>query len=262
MKKLLLLFLLAISSLHAQTVANAVNPLAGQITATAANCQTAGACVWQKLPVDAATVGVTIAGSFTATLAIEVSSDGGSTFATISSFTTTQTALPITVSGMTDLRVRASAYTSGTAYVTLNAGKGTQGSVLNLPGFSDPCTNPNIIATSAAINISTATTTALVAPVAAQRVYVCGFAFTISQVITTANTLTFITGSGATCGTSTVTNSGPFGAGGVTAAIPLAIAYGGGNQAVFSSASGAGVCATTAIGATGSFAGMITFIQQ
>lgn len=112
-----------------------------------------------------------------------------------------------------------------------------------------------------AISITTATTTALVAPVAGQSVYVCGFTFTISQVVTTPNTLRFIQGTGATCGTGTVNVSGLYGDGGVTAAAPIVVIYSPVGAGIRTTA-GNGLCVTTAIGATASFQGILSYIQQ
>lgn len=127
---------------------------------------------------------------------------------------------------------------------------------------ADPCLNSAVAKTSVAINITSATTTQLVAPSGSLAVFVCGFSFTVSEVITTANTLQFIAGTGATCGGSTVTKSGLYGAGGITAAAPIFIQSSGGNGSIFSAAASSGVCVVTAIGASGSFQGILTFVQQ
>jgi len=58
---------------------------------------------------------------------------------------------------------------------------------------------------SAAINISTATTTQLIAGVAGQNIYVCSIIFSATGTTPTAQ---FTSGTGGTCGTSTVTLSG------------------------------------------------------
>jgi hypothetical protein len=165
-------------------------------------------------------------------------------------------------------RVRCSAFGSGAANINITITQTAidpslvvAATITNIAGASDPCQDVSAIKSSAPINIATAVTTQLIAPVAAKVVYVCGFSFTISQVITTANTLQFITGTGATCAVSTVTNSGLYGAGGITAAAPIYIASGNG-ATVFATASASGVCAVTAIGATGTFQGLIWFVQQ
>lgn len=135
------------------------------------------------------------------------------------------------------------------------------GSQLTAAVAIDPCQSSAVVKTSVAINITSATTTQLVAPSGSTAVYVCGFDFTISEVVTTANTLQFTTGTGATCGGATVTKSGLYGAGGVTAGDPIHIQSGGAGT-VFQAAASSGVCVVTAIGATGSFQGILTFIQQ
>lgn len=125
----------------------------------------------------------------------------------------------------------------------------------------DPCQNTNAIKSSVAINIVTAATTQLVPLSAGLQIYVCEFAFTISQVVTTPNTLKFVRGTGASCGTGQVDLTGLYGDGGVTANLPLAIQSGGGNT-VFTVPASNALCATTAIGATASFQGVLTYVQQ
>lgn len=123
----------------------------------------------------------------------------------------------------------------------------------------DPCQNSAVAKSSAIINITSAATTALVPVSGATTVYVCGFSMSISQVITTANTLVFEQGTGAACATSPIALTGLFGAGGITAAQPIVVTAGG--STVFKTAASNGLCALTAIGATGSFQGVLTFVQ-
>lgn len=125
----------------------------------------------------------------------------------------------------------------------------------------DPCMSSDVAKVSAIINISTAATTSLVSPSASTVVYVCAFTMTISQVVTTANTIKFVRGTGATCGTGTADLTGAFGAGGVTAAPPLTVATGTGHT-LFKTAAADGLCATTTIGGSASFVGVLTYVQQ
>lgn len=127
--------------------------------------------------------------------------------------------------------------------------------------YVDPCQSPNIAKSSVAISIATATTTSLVGVSGSTTVYVCGFVFTASQVITTANTLVFEYGTGATC-TSPTALTGTLGAGGITAGEPILVHAGNAGQTIFKSAASAGICALTAIGASGSFQGVLTYVQQ
>ena len=132
---------------------------------------------------------------------------------------------------------------------------------LNTPAAAiDPCMSLAVAKSSAIINIVTAATTALVIPNGAQTVYVCGFMLTISQVITTANTLQFVQGTGSSCATGQTALTGLFGAGGITAASPIVVASG--TVTVFKTAASGGLCAVTVIGATGSFQGLLTYVQQ
>lgn len=125
----------------------------------------------------------------------------------------------------------------------------------------DPCQTPNATKQSVILGITTATTTQLIPLVANQSIYVCAFSLTISQVLTTPNTFKLVYGTGASCGTGQVNLTGLYGDGGVTAGIPLFIASDGGYSS-FVIPTGNALCATTAIGATGSFQGVLTYIQQ
>ncbi len=146
--------------------------------------------------------------------------------------------------------------TSGVLQTVVNSGTitVTQSSV-------DPCLSSGIAKSSVPISITTATTTALVAPSGVLTVFVCSFSMTISQVVTTANTIKFVRGTGATCGTGTADLTGAFGTGGVTAAAPLAVTSGsGGTQ--FKGNANDGICATTTIGGSAAFVGVLTYVQQ
>lgn len=125
----------------------------------------------------------------------------------------------------------------------------------------DPCQSSSVVKTSVPINITSATTTSLVAVSGTTTVYVCGFTVTVSEVITTANTIAFEYGTGATC-TGPVLLTGTFGSGGVTAGAPVPITYGGAGQTIFKGIASNGLCALTAIGASGSFQGVLTYVQQ
>jgi hypothetical protein len=125
----------------------------------------------------------------------------------------------------------------------------------------DPCSYAQ--KSSVKIAITTATTTAMVAVSGSTTVYVCGFDFTISNVVTTANTLKFESGTGTACATPVADLTGIYNAGGVTAAAPTHVQSAGtGGGTVFNGGASNGVCAVTAIGATAAFEGVLTFVQQ
>ena len=123
---------------------------------------------------------------------------------------------------------------------------------------SDPCTSA--AKSSVPINITTATTTSLVAVSGSTTVYVCGVSMTVSEVITTPNTILFEYGTGAAC-SGPVALTGKYGDGGVTAGIPIVVNASNGGT-VFKSAASNGICALTAIGTTASFQGVMTYVQQ
>lgn len=128
----------------------------------------------------------------------------------------------------------------------------------------DPCstiTGSSVPKSSVAIAVTTAATTSLIAPVTGAAIYVCGFSVTISEVVTTANTMKFVYGTGATCGTGTADLTGAYGTGGVTAGIPIVLAAGG-SQTLFSTPVSQRLCVTTTIGGSAAFSGVLTYVQQ
>lgn len=132
---------------------------------------------------------------------------------------------------------------------------------VTIAGVGDPCLSSEIPKSSVVINITTAATTALVVPSGSTVVYICDFTFSVSQVATTANTLKFIQGTGAACVTGPTDLTGLFGAGGITAGIPILVSATS-SGSVFKTAASGGLCAVTAIGASASFQGVLTFVQQ
>lgn len=132
----------------------------------------------------------------------------------------------------------------------------------NIPNyFPDPCLSFGTTKSSVAINISAAGTNQLVALSAGKQIYVCGFTLTISQVVTTANTIQFEYSAVANCASGVTAATGLFGAGGVTAAPPITIASSN-DGSDFTVPAGNALCALTAIGGSGSFQGVLNYVQQ
>lgn len=138
MKKLFLLIALLVLtvSASAQTVGTPSNPFGGDIRASSAACATAASCVWQKLPSTATTLTATITGTFVATLQFEQSSDGITFVAASPASTSTTGVTTFTVTSFTDFRVRASAYVSGMASVSLQASGNQLSVTVNSAGSS------------------------------------------------------------------------------------------------------------------------------
>lgn len=147
-------------------------------------------------------------------------------------------------------------------YVNLKSDASGNLNIVTGAAAIDPCQSSGVAKSSAKFDITSATTTALVAVSGTTSIYVCGFTFTISQVITTANTFVFEQGTGVACAGAPIALTGLFGAGGITAGAPLVIAAGTGSGTIFKTAASNGLCALTAIGATGDFHGVLTYVQQ
>lgn len=152
MRKLLSLILLLVPSLLlAQSSGGPTFQWGGNITVANASC-VLGSCVRIDLPKTAASLSVTITGTWSATLQLENSADNGTTW--ISSSSTTGNGITtLAVSSLTNFRVRASALVSGNAGVYFNASTATLSSssapsqVSSLPAI--PCT----VATAAPVQL-------------------------------------------------------------------------------------------------------------
>lgn len=131
--------------------------------------------------------------------------------------------------------------------------------VSNWPTIADPCQSMSVAKSSVPIAISSATTAQLVAPSGSTVVYVCGYQVSMSATLA-ANTIKFTTGTGATCGGSSVDETGVMSSGVLTTgATTLNTGW---DATVFSSASGSGVCAVTTVGTGPSINGIMSFVQQ
>jgi hypothetical protein len=132
----------------------------------------------------------------------------------------------------------------------------------NPTGFGgDPCQIASNPKTSVPINITTATTTQLVALSGTTTIYACGVTMTIAPSGTSADTATFEYGTGASCGTGTTVLTGAFGAGDLTTATgvtPITFADPG---TTFKTAAGNALCLLSA-GTTVNIQGVLTYVQQ
>src|SRR6266567_957159 len=122
---------------HAQFVGG-VAPVNGSINASGASCTSLSMdstnsgpsnCVSMPLPSQAATASMVVSGTFTATVAFELTADRGHTWVSVSSVTVAGTTT-FGVNGYNGVRARASAYTSGQASVTINIGVGVGGTTV------------------------------------------------------------------------------------------------------------------------------------
>lgn len=127
----------------------------------------------------------------------------------------------------------------------------------------DPCLATGVLKSSAPIAITTATTKAIVAAVAGQVIYVCGFSMSISEVVTTANIIKFEYGTKVStdCDTGATALSGGYGTGGITAGDPIVINQGG-NGTIMSTPASNALCVVTTIGASGAFEGLLSYVQM
>jgi len=122
----------------------------------------------------------------------------------------------------------------------------------------DPCQGATAPKSSVAINISSATTTQLVALVAGHKIYVCGYDFTISG--TTSPTALLEFGTGAACAVGTTALSGAWLGANTTTNLAVHVLAGGG-YSVTSVPSGQALCMVSG-GTAPSIQGILTFIQQ
>jgi len=122
MKKVLILTFLCLVAALSALGQTTQNPLAVNISAASTDCSVANSCAWQLVNMSAGQTVVTLAGTFSGTFIVEQTNNGTTwtTAATLSSAGTTT----YNQNGFTAIRVRCSAYTSGTAAVTVSTGTG------------------------------------------------------------------------------------------------------------------------------------------
>ena len=143
------------------------------------------------------------------------------------------------------------------SHVGAQSGVGGGGIVAIQPIVPDPCETSSTAKLTVFANITTATTTALVAPSGSTRVFVCEALAQLNS--TTASTILLEQGTGVACAggpaplTATYTNSTI-----VSEVLPL----GAGNGTFLTTGAGNGVCAVTTVGTSPTIPVTITFVQQ
>lgn len=170
----------------------------------------------------------------------------------------------------TRFRVRVTAYGSGSVNVwialteaAIDPSLVVAASPPVVPGSTDSCQDLSQQKTSAFANITTATTTALVAPSGTTNIYVCSYEIT-SFSATTPNTVILENGTGAACATSPTALSPTMTQSAATVAPPAQpiIWRRQGPGTVFQTGTSQGLCALTTVGTTPNIAIWITYIQQ
>lgn len=117
--------LMAVSALVLPAQRTASNPLGGNLTVQdAGTCSTIGSFLWQVLPSNAATTTVNLSGTFSGTVTVRESNNGGGSWTTAGTQTTVGTS-SYSTSGFTDICADVTTYTSGTISVTISTGLNT-----------------------------------------------------------------------------------------------------------------------------------------
>lgn len=236
----------------------------------AAGACTTGGCVESEITT-AGSVTVQVTGTYTASggLSAQATTDGstwvtlcssacpttfirsttGATSATIASGV--QDIFQVPATGFKRLRITALGAVTGTATITIQPTElvpsGTEMSGVRSGSSMVSLTQPN---TTAAINVSTATTTQLVALSSGQVIHVAS----LSVIAGGTGNITFVYGTGASCGTGTTS---------LTGAYPLianaGLSVGGGLGAVLVVPAGNALCVTTS--AAVQMSGHVTYTQ-
>ena len=164
-------------------------------------------------------------------------------------------------------RVRLSAISTGSLNVGITLTQAAidpslvvAASITNIAGASDPCSDVSAIKSSVPINISSATTTQLVALSGTTTIYVCGFNATAGAGTNPSFQLEY--GTGGTCATGPTALTGAMATGvTVSTTAPGPIFYAGPDATVLKTPAGQGLCAVTG-GTTPNFQGYLTYVQQ
>jgi hypothetical protein len=130
----------------------------GTISASTTNCTVSFSCVWENvLPSNAATTTINISGTFSETLLVEESNNGGQTWVTAATLSAVGTTTYST-NGFTDIRVRCSAFVSGAAVVTISTGLNT--GLQGPPGPGGGSSSASVPSTAYTFSVSGSTITA------------------------------------------------------------------------------------------------------
>ena len=282
-KRLALLFVVLCSPLLAQNTGFLVGSMQIQASSCAPNAPiTGGSCVTlQVRPGQDSTVGVVLQGTWSATVQFETSSDGGYQWVAA-----TATPLPIAAPvasttangtwivpavGVTHVRTRVSAYTSGvvTASFSPSVGPTSYASSIagtvnvlqgNVVGTTDPCASSGTLKKHAFANITTATTTSLVAVSGSTTVYLCSVNYNMVATVA-ADTIYLEQGTGASCAGSPTAITATVSSGILTnGAVNYASATVPGT--FVATAASNGLCAVTTVGTGPTIAVDVAYVQQ
>lgn len=262
-KKLLFAVVLLAGSCLAQ-LQGSPQPITGNLTSASASCL-ASNCLTIMVPADASTATLQLTGTWSATGQFEVSADAknvndpSATWQNINAApvpsgqqvisATANGVWQADVAGMTAIRIRLSAFSSGTVVAQLSLSYGIS-QLQSQP--VDPCASAAIDKSSFAVAVSTATTTVIQAGTAGKRVYVCAFA--IFYTSGTTPTAQFEVGSAGNCTGPTVKTG--------AMAIPATSGQGpiaGAGHTLFSGAAGQDMCLVST-GTTPTYNGWVTFV--
>jgi hypothetical protein len=163
------------------------NPVGANLTvADAGTCSTNGSFLWQHLPNNTGTTTVNLAGTFTATLTVRESNNGGGTWTTANTLSAAGTTTYST-GGFTDLCVDVTAFTSGPVQASISTGLQQVQSVVSGGNSSVSSPAPNM-GWYLGSNCSTANTgQCFFSPVDTQQVNDCAWTAATPSTVTCAS---------------------------------------------------------------------------
>lgn len=132
-----------------------------------------------------------------------------------------------------------------------------QSAIVTAPPATDPCQSPGVAKISTFQNITTATTTALVAVSGSTTIYVCGFDLDITST-TTPSTALLEQGTGVACAAGTAALTPTYTNGTATNSFK-SVSTGG---TVFKTSASNGLCVVSTVGSTPTTGVRITYVQQ
>jgi hypothetical protein len=137
------LLLASFSTAQAQQGGTYSNPTGGNLSVQdAGTCSTNASFIWQHLPFNASTTSVNLAGTFSATVTVRESNNGGTTWTTAGTQSSAGTTTYST-SGFTDICADVTTFTSGVVLVSLSTSiQQVQSVVSSTSGSSTPVGNP------------------------------------------------------------------------------------------------------------------------